>query len=89
MRTYAFFYKLQAHRFNITTMQLENCPLYYTEIFGSDGIFILDGRNNINSHITAINERIEKMKKVRQIDGFKIFKGATLARDATVVYSSF
>ena len=43
---------------------------------GSDGIFILDGRNNLSTMIIDCKERIYKLRFVQpSIDGFEILKG--------------
>ena len=46
------------------------------ELLGSDGVYILDGRNHIGTMIKDSLERIEKLKNVqKKIVGFKIMKG--------------
>ena len=45
------------------------------EILGSDGVFILDGRNNRRTMICDAQERIHKLRNVQRIDGYRIMKG--------------
>ena len=46
------------------------------EMLGSDGVFILDGRNNMNTMINDSKKRINQLKNVQSgIVGFKIHKG--------------
>lgn len=45
------------------------------ELLGSDGVYILDGRNTIDTMIEDSILRIEKLKRVHEIIGFEIRKG--------------
>jgi len=46
------------------------------ELCGSDGVFILDGRNSLGTMCKDSIKRIEWLKKVQpKIVGFKIMKG--------------
>jgi hypothetical protein len=45
------------------------------DLLGSDGVFILDGRNNLNTWIKDAHNRIKQLKNVQpEIVGFKIIK---------------
>ncbi|MHC4270614.1 MAG: hypothetical protein ACYSTS_19460 [Planctomycetota bacterium] len=47
------------------------------EACGSDGVFILDGRNCLNTMIIDAHERMKKLKKVQPYYiGFRIMKGS-------------
>ena len=47
------------------------------ECGGSDGVFILDGRNNLSTQVADSMERMHQMRFVRSnIVGFRIYKGA-------------
>ena len=45
------------------------------DILGSNGIHILDGRNNIESMICDVEEHIHRMRKIRNLKDFQIRKG--------------
>ena len=45
------------------------------EVMGSDGVFILDGRNNLRTMSQDAMKRMHKLRNVCKIDGYKIMKG--------------
>jgi hypothetical protein len=45
------------------------------ENLGSDGVFILDGRNNLNTMKCDAQERMFKLRNVSKIDGYRIMEG--------------
>lgn len=45
------------------------------ELLGSDGVYILDGRNSIDTMIEDAFLRIDILKRVHEIIGFEIRKG--------------
>jgi len=45
------------------------------DVCGSDGIFILDGRNTLRTMKHDALERMYKLRNVCSIDGYKIMKG--------------
>lgn len=55
------------------------------ENLGSDGVFILDGRNNLRTMKCDAQERMFKLRKVAKIDGYKIMKGEKFSK-AECVY---
>lgn len=57
------------------------------ELLGSDGVYILDGRNSINTMIKDSVLRIDKLKRVHEIVGFEIRKGNL--KDYSVLYKNF
>ena len=57
------------------------------EILGSDGVFILDGRNTLLNQITDCYKRIKQLKNVKPwINGFAIRKGERFSDDNVVLY---
>ena len=60
------------------------------EMCGSDGVFVLDGRNNIETMKDDANERVQKLNKFgKQITGYKIVRANSFLDSGKVVYSSF
>ena len=57
------------------------------ELLGSDGVYILDGRNSIDTMIEDSLLRIERLKRVHEIIGFEIRKGDF--SHYRVVYTNF
>ena len=45
------------------------------ENIGSDGVFILDGRNTLDTMKRDAQERLFRLKNVSRIDGYRIMKG--------------
>ena len=45
------------------------------ENIGSDGVFILDGRNTLNTMKCDAQERLFRLRNVSKIDGYRIMKG--------------
>ena len=45
------------------------------DVCGSDGVFILDGRNNLRTMKCDALKRMHKLRNVCAIDGYKIMKG--------------
>ena len=45
------------------------------EAMGSDSVFILDGRNSLNTMKIDAKKRIEQLKNIHSFIGFKIMKG--------------
>ncbi len=58
-----------------------------TEAIGSDGVFILDGRNNLETMKIDAKKRIEQLKNIHTFIGFKIMKGERFI-DAKEIYKS-
>lgn len=60
------------------------------EMCGSDGVYILDGRNNLDNMIIDAEERMEKMRTIHTyIIGYKIIKAQSLLDTGTILYSTF
>lgn len=56
-------------------MSVETVPVYHMEACGSDGVFILDGRNNLDTMIDDAFSRMHTLRKVSRFSGFKIMRG--------------
>jgi len=55
------------------------------ECLGSDGVFILDGRNNLSTMINDSIKRINQLKNVvPYITGFSIEKGNRFSNSVTI-----
>ena len=60
------------------------------ELCGSDGVFILDGRNNIETMEEDAQQRMQKLNKFgKQITGYRILRANSFLDNGKVVYSSF
>ena len=55
------------------------------ENIGSDGVFILDGRNTLDTMKCDAQERLFRLRNVSRIDGYRIMKGERFS-DAEQVY---
>ena len=60
-------------KYYVQYTQVRNNKVY--EILGSDGVFILDGRNNLRTMICDAMIRMNKLRRVMSPDGYKIMKG--------------
>jgi len=72
MNVYAQFYVMDTTKW--TAKGYITVEPYVRELLGSDGVFILDGRNSIDTMIQDAKTRADKMKNVKTIHGFKIIK---------------
>lgn len=60
------------------------------EMCGSDGVYILDGRNNLDNMILDAEKRLEKMRMIHTyIIGYKIIKAQRFSDTGTVLFSTF
>jgi hypothetical protein len=60
------------------------------EMCGSDGVYILDGRNNLDNMIIDAEKRMEKMRTIHTyIIGYKIIKAQSLLDAGTILFSTF
>jgi hypothetical protein len=56
---------------------------------GSDGVYILDGRNNFDNMIFDAEMRMEKMRTIHTyIIGYKIIKAQSLLDTGTILFSN-
>jgi hypothetical protein len=87
MKYYAQFMEPRNKSFNSKTMMFEECTPYEVECVGTDGVFILDGRNSIDTMINDAKDRANKLRNVKpQISSFKIIKGEKFINEGSVVY---
>lgn len=57
---------------------------------GSDSVYILDGRNNLDTMIFDAERRMEKMRTIHaDICGYKIIKAQRLSDTGTILFSTF
>lgn len=60
------------------------------EMGGSDSVYILDGRNNLDTMIFDAEKRMEKMRTIHTyIIGYKIIKAQSFLDTGTILYSTF
>lgn len=60
------------------------------EMCGSDGVYILDGRNNIDNMIIDAEMRLQKIRMIHPgICGYEIIKAQRLSDVGTVLFSTF
>ena len=60
-------------KYFVQFLHIRSGKLY--ENLGSDGVFILDGRNTLETMKRDAQERLFRLRNVRQIDGYRIMKG--------------
>ena len=53
---------------------------------GSDAVFILDGRNTMQTMIFDTKKQIKRLSKVRTINSFKIIKATNFRDMGEIVY---
>ncbi len=54
---------------------------------GSDGIFVLDGRNDLGTMVQDVYDRIEKLRFVKKYKFFEIHKGDL--RNSRIIYTNY
>ena len=86
MKYYTQFLETRTSRFDKKLMEFTSCEPYCIESLGSDGIFILDGRNNLETMIRDSVTRMKKLSKLHDYTGFKIMKGDL--KRSTCIYAS-
>ena len=60
---------------------------YLQDKLGSDGVYILDGRNSLSTMIQDCYDRIDRLKNIYRVDGFEIRRGTKFS-DSKVIYQS-
>jgi len=53
---------------------------------GSDGVFILDGRNSLDTMKCDAMLRMDKLRRVAKIDGYRIIKAERFTDNGFIVY---
>ena len=84
MKYYCQFTRTQKIEYN-KSMQAIPCKPYQMDILGSNSVFILDGRNSID---TMINDCIEQKscKVSKEITGFKIVRANSFLEEGSIIY---
>jgi hypothetical protein len=60
------------------------------EMCGSDSVYILDGRNNLENMVCDAEKRMEKMRTIHaDICGYKIIRAQRLSDIGTILLSTF
>lgn len=73
MKAYVQFYKTKGSWSKENGFQY--LPGEHVEACGSDGVFILDGRNSLETQIQDAKDRMFKLRNVQNFSGFAIMKG--------------
>lgn len=70
-------------KYFIQFLHVRDNKLY--ENLGSDGVFILDGRNNLQTMKCDAQARIHTLRNIAKIDGYRIMQGNKFS-NATQLY---
>ena len=54
---------------------------------GSDGVFILDGRNNLETFKVDAQQQMHRLRKVASFDGYKIIKAESFLDKENLIYA--
>ena len=88
MKAYVQFMETRTQKFNNSTMQFESCTPFEVDCIASNGIFILDGRNSLETMIEDAKQQVKRLQYVKPfISSFKIMKG-DLKRSQCVAHVS-
>ena len=58
------------------------------DLLGSDGVYILDGRNNLNTMINDCHNRLNKLINENHIVGFEIIRAERFTDNGKIIYSN-
>lgn len=87
MKVYCQFQKLSTGYIpNTTPPQFSDEYKKPIDALGSDGVFILDGRNSLSTQIEDSLTRLEKINRNNSIVSFKIVKADSFLDEGRVVY---
>ena len=86
MKVYVQFYQMSAGYDGNHFSESNKKPI---EMLGSDGVFILDARTNLETMKDDVMFRIQKLSKTRHIIGYKIIRATRFSGNGRVLYSSF
>ena len=73
MKYYVQFEEKRNYAWNSSTNNIEEVPEYFVDCLGSSGIFILDGRNRLDTMIQDAKNQAKRLWV--KPDAFKIMKG--------------
>lgn len=85
---YAKFYKRRTTKWNDVIFRYQSCTPYLKEGLGSDSVFILDGRNNLQNMIYDCRQRMKRLEKVQHYVHFEIRRGDLRETNPEVIYKS-
>jgi hypothetical protein len=90
MKVYAQFYKNSSGYIEGTIPpQFSEDHVKPIEAIGSDGVFILDGRNSLSTWVYDAKQRLEKMKQLgKNFIGFTIVKAEKFTDNGREIYST-
>ena len=74
MKYYAQFTHINNTKWNQETCERAVCAPYHQDKLGSDGVFILDGRNSLFTMIQDAKNQANRLTQVATIDGLRIMK---------------
>lgn len=67
---------------------LVSAPITIVDAMGSDGVFILDGRNSLSTMINDATKRMKSLSKVKpNYIGFKIMRGEKFTKSKEIYHS--
>ncbi len=86
---YAQFKTILTQKWNSKKMKLEPCAPRVVDACGSDSVFRLDGRNNINNMIFDTEQRMNRLKNVQSYLFYDIVKGSKIQNNNQVLYKNY
>jgi len=86
MKYYVQFEETRKDKWNDKTRGFEDCTPYQVDAIGSDGVYILDGRNSLNTMIQDAKDRAKLINLLCHFTGFKIVRGSRFSDNNTVLY---
>jgi hypothetical protein len=76
MKAFIHFTVTNTSHWDRNTKTMIPCEPYQTDLLGSDGVFVLDGRQKLHTWIRQAYKRIHALEQVHSnITGFKIMSG--------------
>ena len=87
MKYYAQFKVLNNQVWSKEENKLVEVIPYLIDRLGSDGVFILDGRNSLDTMIVDCHEQVDRLRNIYHAKGFDICKGERFS-DSRVIYKS-
>jgi hypothetical protein len=85
MRTYAILQQTLDRKYDHVTRSFYPCE-FQTDILGTDGYLPLDGRKGLAGLIADTEKRIEQLKKIKNVTGYRIVKAYRLFENEKVIY---
>ena len=86
MRTYAQFCETRTTTFNNKSMKFEPCEPFEVDCIGTTGVFILDGRNSVDTMIYDAMDQVKRLHNIKPwITSFKIIKSVSIGGSGQVL----